>query len=165
MGREGSDYFKIKHFIKKNCFFVSLCRYQFSTAVFTHYHTFSGNYIYYLTVFMGLESRHGLVWSSVQGFTSMHSNCQPFHGSTPELRILLPSLLRLLAELSSLWLWDWSPCFLASCQIGTLSTPRGHPEFLAMRPYTQLTAWMVAFFQVRRSSFSDFLCLWTLNLF
>lgn len=45
---------------------------------------------------------------------------------------LVSSLL--LEEFSSLWLWDWGPCFLDGYQVGQHSFPRSYPHSLTHVP-------------------------------
>lgn len=40
--------------------------------------------------------------------------------------------IQFLTEFSSLWLYNWAPCFLDSCQSGLFSAPRGFPWVLSM---------------------------------
>lgn len=98
----------------------------------------------------GMDSRHGLTWSSAQGFKGLQSRCQPYHGSQQKLRIVLLAHLGYWQIPAACGCRTIIPVFLLSGRDHFL-LPEAIQSFLLCCPIGSST-WMLAFFQVSKSS-------------
>lgn len=114
--------------------------------------------IYYLVVSVGQECGHGLAGSSPRGLTRLHPRCR-WATVSPAAQQGRPAskLPHIVAEFLSLQLWNWGPMPLLAIIWELLSTPRGHPQFLAMCPLPRPSHNLATYFlkQAREKSLSS----------